>query len=331
MDQTTEDRIIFLSIAFCFLGQATVVKWTTCCNLVGHCCASCCQLLSKLRSLLTDEDTPEAEDCQNADREELQRKVLSWQLWFFKNCLAGSQACMGVFSLYILVGKVMGTKRVWTGSQDFMFLVCYLFTVLLQKIVSRQAIVAESTRLMVLLGIYYAINTLGTTAIAWGYTDSWVIAWEFGLLSWRLFVVPCIPKKRWIIMGCLVHSTVHLTRVYTVDVKLMFSALLIQVVSAGCLLLLTQSCRRFVVMQTRATQEAQTGRHVTERLLDLLCDAVAHVDWDLRFMSHSAKLAGTLLLGSHRDLKGSRLQDLLEDRDQQILEVQTEHGTSSIG
>eukprot|EP00929_Paragymnodinium_shiwhaense_P017125 TRINITY_DN12609_c0_g1_i1.p1 TRINITY_DN12609_c0_g1~~TRINITY_DN12609_c0_g1_i1.p1 ORF type:complete len:481 (+),score=46.91 TRINITY_DN12609_c0_g1_i1:627-2069(+) len=231
----------------------------------------------------------------------------------------------------MVVCHVNGTERPETFVQDLTFLLSYLLILLVQKLVSRSESAGENAPTLKLLGIYYAVHVLSMTVLACGYANTWITTADHVLLTVRVCVVSCVLQKRWIILGCLVYSSLYLGRVYTVDVTLVPAALVRQFMFAGFLLLASELCRRCIVRQARATQEAQTLQHATERLLDLLCDAIAHVDWDLRFTSHPAKLAATLFLGRHRDLTGSRLEALLEETCERRVQTILRSAARSVG
>eukprot|EP00929_Paragymnodinium_shiwhaense_P054435 TRINITY_DN27288_c0_g1_i3.p1 TRINITY_DN27288_c0_g1~~TRINITY_DN27288_c0_g1_i3.p1 ORF type:complete len:606 (+),score=88.30 TRINITY_DN27288_c0_g1_i3:183-2000(+) len=317
MDLATRDVITCVLIALCFLGQAAVVNWLVCYDLavrpLRDCCLFVASLWQRVAAAASDEEaTLGGEGTPGAEAQELQRKVRAWQLWFFQKHLMAAQACLGMFTVYILLYSLSGAERIRTWLQDFVFLASYLVILLLQKIHSRVDVAGGSSSTFTLLRVYYAVHILGISLFTWGGIESWLVESDFVLVALRTCMVSCVLQKRWIILGCFVYSPVYLVRVYTSETALFFPALVRQFVFAGGLLLCSELARRSIVMQVSLTQEAQTMRDATERLLDLLCDAVAHVDCELCFLSHSARLAGTLFLGEHRDLTGTKLEDLLE-------------------
>eukprot|EP00929_Paragymnodinium_shiwhaense_P054433 TRINITY_DN27288_c0_g1_i1.p1 TRINITY_DN27288_c0_g1~~TRINITY_DN27288_c0_g1_i1.p1 ORF type:complete len:622 (+),score=95.67 TRINITY_DN27288_c0_g1_i1:96-1961(+) len=321
MDLSTREAITYVVIALCFLGQAAVVNWTICYNLAMHSLRKCCLFVASLRRAAAaaedDEDLgADATPC-GAEDEELQRRVLAWQLWFFQKHLIACQACLGLFTLSVLLSSLSGVELVRTWLQDCVFLGSYLVILLLQKVHSCLDGAGWSSWKFTLLGVFYSVHILSLSLFSWGSVQSWLVETDFILVAVRTCVVLWVVQKRWIILGSFVYSSVYLVRVYTSDTTLFFPALVRQFVFAGFLLISSDVCRRSIVMQVRATHEAQTMRDATERLLGLFCDAVAHVDGELRFLSDAAKLAGTIFLGERHDLRGTGLEDLLEVDDVQ--------------
>eukprot|EP00929_Paragymnodinium_shiwhaense_P036090 TRINITY_DN19390_c0_g1_i2.p1 TRINITY_DN19390_c0_g1~~TRINITY_DN19390_c0_g1_i2.p1 ORF type:complete len:556 (+),score=86.24 TRINITY_DN19390_c0_g1_i2:140-1807(+) len=309
------EGLLLLLAAVCVVGQAAVVNWLGLCRVLAGCFAATRRCLGRLCSAGLEETTADAAGEQSTDQDELLRKVTVWQLWFFKNNLIACQGCLGLLSMQVVGNAWRGYERLqdWIGLRDLIIMISYLFIILLQKYISRFGKEAERLRTLQACAVYYSFHIASMAAFVWICDEYWLVSADVGLMTVRICVVVCVLQKPWIVLGCFVYSSVYLVRAYSVDETLLADSVVRQLANTGILLVGSELCRRFIIKQSKVTQEAETMRHAAERLLDLLCDAVAQVDQQLCFVSHSARLAGMLIPGSHRRLAGSRLEDFLDE------------------
>eukprot|EP00929_Paragymnodinium_shiwhaense_P031583 TRINITY_DN17658_c0_g1_i1.p1 TRINITY_DN17658_c0_g1~~TRINITY_DN17658_c0_g1_i1.p1 ORF type:complete len:552 (-),score=64.79 TRINITY_DN17658_c0_g1_i1:218-1873(-) len=309
----SKESLVILLVATCVVGQAAVVSWVGLYKLVASRVASTTAFLNRLRRAGAEEIL-EAAGEQATDQDELLlRKMTAWQLWFFKKNLIACQGCFVLLTVQVVLNVWRGYEQEWKGQRDLIWMLSYLLILFLQKIISRFGEETGRLRTLHACTAYYILHIASITSFVWICDESWIVSSDYVLMAVRVCVVACIPQKPWILFGCFVYSSVYLVRVYSVNEALLLPTILRQFGNAGFCLLMSEFCRRFILMQVKVTQEAQTMRHAAERLLDLLCDAVAYVDQHLCFVSHSAKLAGTLILASHRNLAGSRLDEFLDE------------------
>eukprot|EP00929_Paragymnodinium_shiwhaense_P036091 TRINITY_DN19390_c0_g2_i1.p1 TRINITY_DN19390_c0_g2~~TRINITY_DN19390_c0_g2_i1.p1 ORF type:complete len:554 (+),score=75.04 TRINITY_DN19390_c0_g2_i1:61-1722(+) len=300
----SEEGLLIL-VAACVVGQAAVVNWVGLYNL-------CLSSVSSTSAFLQRVWRAGAEETVE-DQDELLRQVTAWQLRFFEKNIIACQGCLGLFTLQLAFNAWRGYEQDGTGLRDRILMISYLLVLILQKLISRFGEETRRLRTLQACAAYYIVHIGSITIFAWVMDESWIVVNDYILMALRVCFVLCILQKPWIVLGCFVYSSVYLVKVYSVDEALLVPAIVRQVVNACICLLASEVSRRFISMQVKVNQEAQIMRHAAERLLDLLCDAVAHVDQHLRFVSHSAKLAGTLILASHRNLAGSRLEEFLDE------------------
>eukprot|EP00929_Paragymnodinium_shiwhaense_P069678 TRINITY_DN35147_c0_g1_i1.p1 TRINITY_DN35147_c0_g1~~TRINITY_DN35147_c0_g1_i1.p1 ORF type:complete len:597 (+),score=59.37 TRINITY_DN35147_c0_g1_i1:239-2029(+) len=304
------DYLVIGALGVCLCGQTAVMHWSywllKAAGFLRWCVACFCCLWHR----------DEGQDADGGESEEYMEMLIEWNFSFVRGTIAAILAFSAYASVPILVNIIGRGNRTWTVIHDCTFVTLWVFMLALKAYTDRLGTRTDRAAVTRVTAIYYA-SLLVTSALFLAATPAeHMFFYDIGMTFIRMACSACIMRRKWILAGSMTFSSIVLCQPLLMGdgrSNYSFTFPVASQLGGGVLCLVaSEVAHRFMAMLVTSTYEAQVMRKASERMLDVLCDAVVHLDSDLRLTAPATKLAA-ILGNTEQDLTHASLEDFLDD------------------